>query len=368
MRLSRAASIFGLLALGCSSGRERPSPSSLVSTAPTATPDPPGGDGGISIDAPDVACGEFCGETFLREVKNPPNLYFVVDRSGSMGEPVSERSRSKFQAARGVIADVLMRIGHRVRYGGAVFPSHEAPQECRPGSEFFEPTRGSPPNCEGGTDPKLADFSRRLGSFSTEGGTPVSLTLDALRPKLEQLAGNTAVVLVTDGAPNCNLEAECDVDECGLNLEGARIGELVCDDDTNCCDPEIGGFGVNGYCVDGDGSEEAVLALADSGIATYVIGLPGAEPYADVLSRLAVAGGRPQEEVRRPPVYQGGGLPTVAGNAPATATLFNHRTTACSVALTRSGNHGSRAAKEWVTLTVTYWPWSVQLTASRADP
>jgi hypothetical protein len=300
MRLSRAASLaLGLLAAACNGGRERPDPATLVRKDPPKVTEPQapnaGSDAGIPIDVPDVTCGEFCGETFLREVKDPPNLYFVVDRSGSMGELVERTSRTKFQIARRVISEVLSKIGHRVRYGGAVFPSFEAPQECRPGTEFFEPKLGTLPACETDENEQLTDFVRRLGAFVPEGGTPIAITLEALLPRLEQLEGRTAVVLVTDGAPNCNLDAACDAAGCGLNVEGASIAGVTCNDDYNCCDPRLTGFGANGYCVDSEGSEEAVLALAAAGIETYVVGLPGAEPYSDVLSRLAEAGGQPRE-------------------------------------------------------------------------
>jgi hypothetical protein len=296
MRLSRAASLALVLgAAACSGGRERPDPAGLVRRDPPQATDP-SGDGGITpIDVPEAPCGEFCGATFLREVKDPPNLYFVVDRSGSMGELVEGSSRTKFQSARAVIGEVLSRIGHRVRYGGAVFPSFEAPEECRAGTEFFPPKLGTLPSCAGEENAQLTDFSRRLGTFLPEGGTPTALTLDALRPKLTELDGATAVVLVTDGAPNCNAEAECEAEGCGLNIEGASVGGFACNDSYNCCDPALTGYGANGYCVDEDGSVEAVLALAASGIATYVVGMPGAERYADVLSRLAEAGGRPRE-------------------------------------------------------------------------
>ena len=31
-------------------------------------------------------------------------------------------------------------------------------------------------------------------------------------------------MLLTDGAPNCNLEASCAADQCTLNIEGAKVG------------------------------------------------------------------------------------------------------------------------------------------------
>jgi hypothetical protein len=282
---------LGLLGGACAGGRERPDPAELVS----ADPRPPKTDAGVGIDVPEPACGEFCGETFLREVKDPPNLYFVIDRSGSMGESVSGSSRTKLQTARAMIGELLRAIGHRVRFGGAVYPSHDSPEECIPGIEFHAPTLGVLPACGEQENEPLSKFTRTLEGFLPKGGTPTALTLDALRPRLEELEGRTAVVLVTDGAPNCDVEAECDYDECTLNIEKLAFNNLSCNSTTNCCDPEVAGEGANAYCVDDSGTEDAVLALAASGIATYVIGMPGAEPYADLLGRLALAGGQPRE-------------------------------------------------------------------------
>ena len=275
----------------CVGKHEKPDPSQFVRPTPTAEPDP---DGGIVVPEP-AACGEFCGETFLHEVSSPPNLYFVIDRSGSMAGSVDKSNLSKYQTARAVLADLLRAIGHRVRYGAAVFPATRNPEECGPGQQVFPATLGALPACDGDQDPQLDEFLRRLGALVPAGATPTSLTLDALSPMLEELEGETVVVLVTDGAPNCNLDAVCGIDECTLNIEGATLGTRACTPDFNCCDPDLAGPGIGGYCVDSDASEQAIAALAEGGIPTYVIGMPGAEPYARVLGRLAEAGGTARE-------------------------------------------------------------------------
>jgi hypothetical protein len=229
----------------------------------------------------------------LREVDDPPNLYFVVDRSGSMGAPFEGSALSKYTTARSAIATLLHSIGHRVRYGAAIFPSRLAPEECTAGEQIFPTVRGDPAECAatGTLGPVLADLSTRLGSLPPDGSTPTASTLEALRPTLGELEGKTNVILVTDGAPNCNFASACPIFECTLNIEMLSVDGLECDDSYNCCDPLLNGPNAPGYCVDADATESAISALAEDGISTYVIGMPGAEPYAGVLDRFAGAGG-----------------------------------------------------------------------------
>jgi hypothetical protein len=104
------------------------------------------------------------------------------------------------------------------------------------------------------------------------------------------IGGETSVVLMTDGAPNCNGELACGAAECSLNIEGLSVGGRSCGGAVNCCDSDQVGEGAEFYCVDSDASEVALEELASDGIRTYVVGMPGAEAYAAVLDRLAVAG------------------------------------------------------------------------------
>lgn len=283
-----------LLLAACQEGSPRPSPADYVRPIQTTEPDRPDGaviDAGNGCGAPPP--GDFCGQTFLREVDDPPNLYFVVDRSASMGDPFEGSSVSKYYTARASIVSLLRSIGHRVRYGAATFPAQVAPDTCTPGQQIFPTVRGDPVACaaQGRAGPVLSDLSTRLASIAPDGSTPTSATLEALRPTLTELGGTTSVVLVTDGAPNCNFDALCDVDECTLNIERVSYDGRLCDASYNCCDPANTGSNARGYCADIDASEASIVALADEGIQTFVIGMPGAEQYGALLDRLAVAGG-----------------------------------------------------------------------------
>jgi hypothetical protein len=225
----------------------------------------------------------------------------VLDRSGSMGDTFGASGASKYETARAALREVLRAIGHRVRYGAAVFPAIASRDGCTPGSQVFPTVLGDSPTyaAAGRTGPVLSDFLRRLGyAEENGGGTPTAQTLLELVPTLVDLGPRTYVVLATDGAPNCNEEAECDASGCTLNIEGLRLHGAECSGERNCCDPKVEGRGAGRYCVDAEPLVDATAELAELGIPTYVIGLPGAEAYAALLDRVAIAGGTAREGAR----------------------------------------------------------------------
>ncbi len=254
---------------------------------------PPGAAGSLSLGDAAVDPSGPCGDQRLPAIENPPNLNFVIDHSASMGQLFARTGLSKYQNARAALAGVLRAVGHRVNYGVAVFPGLQRVTGCEPGEQIVKISPGDPASFarDGRTGPKLADLLERLQIADVDGGTPVSATLTALTPELTQLAGTTYVVLVTDGAPNCNEEVQCSSASCIPNIEGLSKNGQACSGAVNCCAPSPSAPDANLGCVDDAASVEAVLALADAGIATYVVGMPGSELYADLLDALAVAGG-----------------------------------------------------------------------------
>ena len=215
-----------------------------------------------------------CGAEVHQAQSKYPLIYFVIDRSGSMADldPVSGETR--LTRVRAAAADMVESLGSLVRVGAAMYPESSATDECATGEQVFEPQVGAG-----------SDFADAIDK-EPFGGTPTAATLEAIAPIVADFSGPRAVILATDGAPNCNPEATCSAAECMLNVFGD------CPASTNCCQ-EPNGFPEN--CIDRAPSILAVKALADAGTDVYVVGIPGTELFAGVLNQMATVGGVPQQ-------------------------------------------------------------------------
>jgi hypothetical protein len=247
-----------------------------------------------------IDTSDLCDDRVIAVTVRKPNLYFLLDVSASMAEPITSRaSTSKLEASKKAITRVVQDRGPRLNYGLAAFPSMRGShpeEECNPGREVFEVTPGDPLICgkPQKSGPVLDALTSRLLSLRAGGGTPLSPSLKTLAPDLLSLPGETALIVLTDGAPNCNPEADCKARDCSLSLYGERIGDIECSLSVNCCDEAVVGNSVldpGTYCFDRDMSVEQVANLHDAGISTFVVGVPGADDFDDLMNDLAEAGG-----------------------------------------------------------------------------
>ena len=201
---------------------------------------------------------------------------------------------------------MLEIIGHRVSYGAALFPIGPVDIDNNycglPGHDMFVTRPGDSVTCSinGKMGDVLTDFHKFLTLYGPNGGTPLSATLTALKPTLGALPGKTAVILATDGAPNCNPNASCSAAYCEANLDGAVLSDgTLCQDPINCCDPLVVSDGPSS-CVDNIATNNALADLLALDIPTYVIGLPGIQPtLAAVLNSMAVSGGTARNNATR---------------------------------------------------------------------
>lgn len=239
--------------------------------------------GGGGPPAPDAS--GYCGNEVHQLIIDAPNLYFVLDASGSMNES-APGGGNRYDAVRVAVVDLVRNLGPLAKVGAAVLPKKNAGvDQCAAGAEVFPVTQGDPVTGEDGPTTTLL----RLSTIATPaGGTPISATLSALTPTLLGLSGETYVVIATDGGPNCNETASCDASACQLNIEGQ------CSPAVNCCAP--GQVGGPTFCVDEPATIAAIDTLVAAGLHVVTLGIPGSETYAAVLDAMAVAGGLPRPE------------------------------------------------------------------------
>ncbi len=273
---STLATVLFLVA-GCGSGRPAPAADRIFvsdagsdgDAAPEAgTKKPPGC--GVQND------GSYCDCVDVPVFTEAPNIYFVLDGSGSMAED------NKWIRVRDVAVAIVRGIGSRANFGATVFPSGGA-FSCDAGNEILAIQPGDPPFAENGPTARALDEGMKYGPNG--GGTSTSATLQAVLPILTAARGKTFAILATDGAPNCNPIAECTVEQCQPNID-ARDGCPPAG--PSCCGPP-GTPSIN--CNDTAATTSAVAALKSAGIPVFVVGLPGSAAYGSILDQLAVAGG-----------------------------------------------------------------------------
>jgi hypothetical protein len=123
------------------------------------------------------------------------------------------------------------------------------------------------------------------------GGSPAAAALRRAHAYFDSgagrgLGGDRIVLLLTDGGPNCNPGAACVLDACTLNIDGAE----------GCAYPETAGAtsccGANPLaCLDDFSTIAAIEDLAQIGVPTIVVGIPGPEAYMETLLSSAQASG-----------------------------------------------------------------------------
>jgi hypothetical protein len=272
-----SAALVVLGAPGCGAGY----PPILDNEIPDA-----GSDGGLHLGSdtgPPPSCNTgpkdgVCGCFDLPLTTHPPNLYFLLDRSGSMNDD------DKWDIIRDAISHVTEEIGPRANFGAAVFPSPEASaNSCAPGVQVAGMRRGDSP---AGSYGPTTEYLQEATDMPAAGGTPTAATVLALTDKLASFHEKTYVILATDGGPDCDGAISCTSADCILNIESSVAG-CTPGGGVDCCSSALYGP-LN--CLDGTATVAAIAALAARGVPTYVMGIPGSGPYAGILDQMAQAG------------------------------------------------------------------------------
>jgi len=241
----------------CSSTSDCTAP--LVCAAGTCSVADAGPGGGS--DAP-TGCGEF---PFVVTPGGPADLVLVVDRSLSMDDDLPGGGGTKWEALLGAVDSVTHALEATADFGLAIYPLEST---CGPGAVVLDPATNN-----------ADSIMSTLRGGGPDGATPTAPTLASVGsylaiPRAGHEGHSPAILLATDGAPNCN--ESLDGSSCTCTVSGSTGG-------ADC--------GGGRFCLDDAGTYAAIEASVAAMVPVYVIGLPGSEAFADVLSEMARRGG-----------------------------------------------------------------------------
>lgn len=251
---------------GASGGGGAPSDGGSQNTAGS-------GFGNQSADGGSTSTG--CNpQTFSLEQAPAPEIYFVIDRSGSMLIEGSSAGVTRWDEVKSALGATLTEFEEKIQFGLLMYPSSDECGTDGPQVAFAESNR--------------EPIEAALDAQGPAGGTPTAAALNNAAASLTDFGTNGArqlLILATDGGPNCNYF----LDDGGCDCTYASSPEYCC---TNY--PQQCYFGQT--CLDDDHTLEVITALRTSfGIDTVVIGLSGTSEYAALLNAMAQAGGMPQQ-------------------------------------------------------------------------
>jgi len=234
-----------------------------------------------------AADGTICSCTEVGQ--DPPTLYLVLDRSGSMVEIPPGSTRSKWHMVRDALVGtngVPRKLGSRIKIAVTWFPSPSVYDWCNSGREIIHPTIGNPATYD--------ELEAKLASAVPRGATPTAAALHIVRTAISKLTGPVHVLLATDGAPNCGTTT-CTADMCTYNVDNASTP--ACVPSFNCCDPANMPVGMGWRaCIDSAATTQAANAIVGAGSKLFVVGVPGTtSAYAAHLDAIAAAGGAPND-------------------------------------------------------------------------
>jgi Mg-chelatase subunit ChlD len=199
-----------------------------------------GADGGGGPGGVDDECHQV--EPIQMATGDPADLLLVVDKSGSMDDPLGTGER-KWPVMRDALTTVVEQYQNGIRFGLMLYPNDG---ECAAGSVRAPMGIGN-----------AGAITGELGNTSPDGGTPTHTTLAAAGSYYAGVTspGDRYVLLATDGEPNCGDLADS---------EAPTVTESI----------------------------DAITSLRGSNIMTFVLGFGGSvNNHPDTLQAMADAGG-----------------------------------------------------------------------------
>lgn len=228
-------------------------------------------DAAAPIDLTAVDVGAVCVDGPISLQRSEIVTLLLIDRSGSMDLDLQGRNGAprRWDVLGAALPPALRALGPEVSLGLAMFPAGSA--ECA------APTRLGVPFAPDRVDA----LQQALATTTPAGLTPTYAALVQAERMLREAPGRgpRALLLATDGGPNCN--AALDRDRCVCSVGAMGVGQEECRQRSD-------------LCLDDARAVAQVAAMASRGVTTFVIGFDGQREsgLVDVLDRLARAGGR----------------------------------------------------------------------------
>jgi hypothetical protein len=200
--------------------------------------------------------GEFCEEHGVRSDRVTPDILIVLDRSGSM-DASQNGGVDRWGGSRDGVKAITEALDTTINFGLMTFPSDE---ECGTGSV----------NVPVGPETAGA-IAQTLDAMDPNGATPTRVSLEAARDALlsivpgpDEVARPKYVLLVTDGAPNCEEGSMPPIPDTSVCLTAPDPFQCITDL------LAMAASAVDQAAV--DATVSAIQDLAADGVKTYVIG------------------------------------------------------------------------------------------------
>ena len=226
-------------------------------------------------DPPRFDAGIPCAPGGVGLTHAEPTVMFVLDRSGSMDTVMdpTRNSPTRWQALGSALGSALPSVDSAMAVGALLFPAvGGGSSSCSvAGRADLQPAVGN-----------VATLVRLMGSSPPGGSTPTASAVDTAAQLMLGLRTATdarALVLATDGEPNCNSLLSTRTCRC---TTGTTAGATTCSSGLRCLDDTR--------------TEEIIAKYESRGLPTYVVGIQsqGDTQFVDVLNAMAIAGGRPR--------------------------------------------------------------------------
>lgn len=238
-----------------------------------------------TIDRPDAPPPiDACAPRVIDATPSSVELLLLADRSTSMERDLlgGAGTPRRWDVLRDALTATLPRYEARIALGLQFFPGLGVTGVC---------AVGATPDLNPALSQALA-IRIRLGRTEPNGRTPTWLGVQSAGRYLVGRAAPQrfrAILLATDGAPNCN--GALDGARCTCTALGGT-GQQQCEDDPS-------------LCLDDGRTVAEVSRLAAQGVPTFVVGIDGDNQpeLITVLSQLAVAGGRSNPATSARPYY-----------------------------------------------------------------